>query len=107
MELSVSKVLHAVQYWVTKADGYIQSIQWGAFRMSLLQQIAVSFSPTKPAHFHIEREEPGQLCIQLLSSHTGYYGPIWGQYSVTWYIAALNIHLTTKCDIENDVDGMP
>jgi len=27
MELFVSKVLHAVQYLVTKADGYIQSIQ--------------------------------------------------------------------------------
>ena len=24
-----------------------------------------------------------------------------------WYVAALNIHLTTKCEIENDVDGMP
>jgi len=46
MELLVSKVLHAVQYWVTKADGYIQSIQWAAFGMALLQQTAVSFSPT-------------------------------------------------------------
>ena len=27
--------------------------------------------------------------------------------SVTWYVAALNIHLMTKCEIENDVDGMP
>ena len=24
-----------------------------------------------------------------------------------WYVAALNIHLTTKYEIENDVDGMP
>jgi len=31
MELFLSKDLHAVQYWVTKADGCIQSIQWGAF----------------------------------------------------------------------------
>ena len=29
-----------------KADGYIQSIQWGAYHMALLQLIAVSFSPT-------------------------------------------------------------
>jgi len=43
MELIVSKVLHAVQYWVTKA---VQSIHWGAFGMALLRQIAVSFSPT-------------------------------------------------------------
>ena len=44
------------------------------FCMSLLRQIAVSFSPTKPAHFHMEREGPGQLSIQLLSSHIGYRG---------------------------------
>jgi len=50
--------------------------------MSLLRQIAVSFSPTKPAHFCMEREGPGQLSIQLLSSLTRYCGPIWGQYSV-------------------------
>ena len=45
-ELFVSKVLHAVHYWVTKTDGYIQLIQWDTFGMALLWQIAVSFSPT-------------------------------------------------------------
>jgi len=77
------------------------------FCMSLLRQIAVSFSPTKPAHFRMEREGPGQLSIQLLSSLTGYCGPIWGQYSVMWYVATLNTHLMTKCEIDNDVDSMP
>jgi len=53
------------------------------------------------------REGTGQLNIQLLSHHTGYCGPIWGQYSVTWYVAALNTHLMTKYEIDNDVDSMP
>jgi len=53
------------------------------------------------------REGTGQLNIQLLSHHTGYCGPIWGQYSVMWYVAALNTHLMTKYEIDNDVDSMP
>ena len=103
MELFVSKVLHVVQYWVTKADGYIQSIQWGAFVCLCYGKL----QSHKPAHFHMEREGPGQLCIQLLSIHTGYCGPVWGQYSVMWYVAALSTHLMTKCKIDNDVDSMP
>ena len=35
---------------------------------------------------------------------TGYCTPIRGQYSVMWYVAVPNTHLTTKCEIDNDVD---
>ena len=78
--------------------------------MSLLQQIAVSFSPTKPAHFHMEREGLGQL-----SEHTTAVQPHWILWPDLRMVFSHVIHccpqhpliLTTKCDIENDVDGMP
>jgi len=41
------------------------------------------------AEMECSREGSGQLSIQLLSCHTGYCGPIWGQYSVMWYVAAI------------------
>jgi len=42
MQLLVSKALYAVHYWVKRADGNIQWIQWGAYRRALLRQTAVS-----------------------------------------------------------------
>ena len=45
-----------------------------------------------------------RLSIRLLSCRTGYCSPIRGQYSVMWYDAFSNTRLTTKCEIDNNVD---
>ena len=74
--------------------------------MSLLQQIAVSFSPTKPAHFHIEGRAWSTVYTTAVQPHWILWPNLRTVFSHV-IRAALNIHLTTKCEIEDDADGMP
>ena len=96
-DISLFPVFKVFQYWVTKVDGHIQSIQCGAFCMALLQQTAVSFSPTSQS----TSAQRGKGVVNWVynccpSLHDGYCSPIWGKYSVMWYVATLNTNLTTN-----------
>ena len=84
---------------VTKADGYSQAIQWGAFCMAVLPQIAVLFSPMNQPAFTWRGK--------------GLVNWVYNCCSAILDTAARSDdsshpqHPFNKCEINNAVDGMP